>query len=128
MFSFNAGGKEYKVKFGYGVLCKTDIIDKISRMGDMTDAKEVLALTPTVLLAGLQKYHNEEFGYESDSEKETAFEKVCDLLDVYEDEGTEENPHSAYDLFIKANNELEKNGFLSSVAKIAMEQEKKKKR
>ena len=29
MFSFDVNGKEYKVRFGYGVLCGTDLIDRI---------------------------------------------------------------------------------------------------
>ena len=29
MFSFSVGNKEYKVRFGYRVLCKTDLIDRV---------------------------------------------------------------------------------------------------
>ena len=30
MFSFKVGDKEYKVKYGYGVLCNSDLIDKVT--------------------------------------------------------------------------------------------------
>lgn len=94
MVTFNVHGKEYKVVFGYGLLTKTDVLDKVQ---GITDGKErslqkMISLLPELLLAGLQKKHKEEFGYESDFEKEAALDKVCDLLDDYEDEGTEENP------------------------------------
>ena len=72
MVTFNVHGKEYKVVFGYGLLTKTDVLDKVQ---GITDGKErslqkMISLLPELLLAGLQKKHKEEFGYESDSEKE----------------------------------------------------------
>lgn len=71
MVTFNVHGKEYKVVFGYGLLTKTDVLDKVQ---GITDGKErslqkMISLLPELLLAGLQKKHKEEFGYESDSEK-----------------------------------------------------------
>ena len=113
MVTFNVHGKEYKVVFGYGLLTKTDVLDKVQ---GITDGKErslqkMISLLPELLLAGLQKKHKEEFGYESDSEKEAALDKVCDLLD----EGTEESPKSGFDLYQLLDKELEKNGFLSGL-------------
>ena len=113
MVTFNVQGEEYKVVFGYGLLTKTDVLDKVQ---GITDGKErslqkMISLLPELLLAGLQKKHKEEFGYESDSEKEVVLNKVCDLLDDYEDEGTEENPKSGFDLYQLLDKELEKNGF-----------------
>lgn len=117
MVTFNVHGKEYKVVFGYGLLTKTDVLDKVQ---GITDGKErslqkMISLLPELLLAGLQKKHKEEFRYESDSEKEAVLDKVCDLLDDYEDEGTEENPKSGFDLYQLLDKELEKNGFLSGL-------------
>ena len=41
MFSFTVNGKEYKVKYGYGVLCNSDLIDKVTSIGQETmDLKE----------------------------------------------------------------------------------------
>ena len=113
MVTFNVHGKEYKVVFGYGLLTKTDVLDKVQ---GITDGKErslqkMISLLPELLLAGLQKKHKDEFGYESDSEKKAVLDKVCDLLDDYEDEGTEENPKSGFDLYQLLDKELEKNGF-----------------
>lgn len=115
MFSFSVNGKEYKIKFGYGVLSQTDILTKLGGSNNNSDVSELVGLLPELILVGLQKKHKEEFGYETESEKAIAYDKVCDLLDDYEDESTEENPHNGYTLFIKAQAELEKNGFLSGV-------------
>ena len=127
MVTFNVNGKEYKVVFGYGVLSKTDVLDRISEFtsGKERNIGKLISSLPELLLAGLQKKHKEEFGYESDSEKEVAFEKVCDLLDDYEAEGTEENPQSGFDLYQILNTELEKNGFLSGILGIAAEAQAK---
>ena len=37
MVTFNVHGKEYKVVFGYGLLTKTDVLDKVQ---GITDGKE----------------------------------------------------------------------------------------
>ena len=78
MVTFNVHGKEYKVVFGYGLLTKTDVLDKVQ---GITDGKErslqkMISLLPELLLAGLQKKHKDEFSYESDSEKEAVLDKV----------------------------------------------------
>ena len=118
MVTFNVHGKEYKVVFGYGLLTKTDVLDKVQ---GITDGKErslqkMISLLPELLLAGLQKEtQRKSLGIESDSEKEAVLNKVCDLLDDYEDEGTEENPKSGFDLYQLLDKELEKNGFLSGL-------------
>lgn len=120
MFSFSANGKTYKVKFGYGVLTQSDILTQVSSMGAINNPKDMIKMLPELILVGLQKKHKDEFGYETEEEKKIAYDKVCDLLDDYEDESTEENPHNGFTLFEKASQELEKNGFLSGMVK-AME-------
>lgn len=117
MVTFNVNGKEYKIVFGYGLLTKTDVLDKVQEIagGKERSLQKMISLLPELLLAGLQKKHKDEFGYESDSEKEAALDKVCNLLDDYEAEGTEENPQSGFDLYQALNTELEKNGFLSGL-------------
>lgn len=119
MFSFNVSGKEYKVRFGYRVLCKTNLIDRvvnITRQKDEEHAFQNMMVTVAeLLLAGLQKSHRNEFGYETDSEKEEVLDKVYDMLDTYEDESTEENPQDGYTMFENLQNELMKNGFLSRI-------------
>ena len=127
MFSFKVNDKEYKIKFGYEVLSQSDILTKTSNLGAVNDPRTLVSLLPELLLAGLQKKHKEEFGYETEEEKKEAYRKVCDLLDKYEDESTEENPKSGFDLFQKMNKELEKNGFLSGILKMMEEAEKNQK-
>lgn len=115
MFSFSVNNKTYKVKFGYGVLTQSDILTQVSSMGAIANPRDMIKMLPELILAGLQKKHKDEFGYETEEEKKTAYEKVCDLLDDYEEESTEENPQNGFTLFEKASKELEKNGFLSGM-------------
>lgn len=117
MVTFSANGKEYKIVFGYGLLTQSDVLDKVQEItgGKERDIKKLISILPELLLAGLQKKHKEEFGYETESERAVAFQKVCDLLDDYESEGTEENPKSGFDLYKILSSELEKNGFLSGL-------------
>lgn len=125
MFSFTVNGKEYKVKYGYRVLCNSDLIDKVTSIGQENNGfKGAMKTVAELILAGLQKCHKDEFGYETESEEETALAKVYDLMDEYEEESTEENPHSGYTLFEKCNEELMKNGFLSQMRKNAEENAK----
>lgn len=127
MFSFSANGKTYKVKFGYGVLTQSDILTQVSSMGAINNPKDMIKMLPELILVGLQKKHKDEFGYETEEEKKIAYDKVCDLLDDYEDESTEENPHNGFTLFEKASQELEKNGFLSGMVKTMEKAEKEQK-
>lgn len=117
MVTFNVHGKEYKVVFGYGLLTQSDVLDKVQEItsGQERNLQKLISILPELLLAGLQKKHKDEFGYETESERAVAFQKVCDLLDDYEDEGTEENPKSGFDLYQLLDKELEKNGFLSGL-------------
>lgn len=120
MFTFKVGDKEYKVKFTYGLLCKTDLMDRIMNQSQDTGANAFRSSMENVaelILAGLQKNHKDEFGYDSDSEKDAAIDKVFNLMDEYEDESTEENPQNGYTLFNACFNELMKNGFLSQMRK-----------
>ena len=124
MFSFSANGKTYKVKFGYGVLTQSDILTQVSSMGAINNPKDMIKMLPELILVGLQKKHKDEFGYE----KKIAYDKVCDLLDEYEDDSTEENPQNGFILFEKASQELEKNGFLSGMVKAMEEKSEEEKK
>ena len=126
MYVFKVNDKEYRVRFGYGVLAKSDLIDRVINATapaadkDPADAiKDMVGLTAELLLAGLQKKHSDEFGYETDSERATAFAAVCDLIDDYEDEATEEEvergEHNGFTLFNDLQEELAKNGFLAQL-------------
>lgn len=128
MFSFSVNDKTYKVKFGYGVLTQSDILTQVSSMGAINNPKDMIKMLPELILAGLQRKHKDEFGYETEEEKKAAYEKVCDLLDDYEDESTEENPQNGFILFEKASKELEKNGFLSGMVKAMEEKSEEEKK
>ena len=126
MYEFKVNGNKYKVKFGYGVLYKSDLIDRVltASTGDAekpADAiKNLIGLTAELLLAGLQKKHSDEFGYDPESEEERneMIIKVCDLIDDFEDEHTDEDGNrdaDGFTLFNDLQGELEKNGFLSMI-------------
>lgn len=132
MYEFRVNDRIYKVKFGYGVLYKSDLIDRVltAVSGNKDDAagtiKNLIGLTAELLLAGLQKKHRDEFGYDMDSESERneMILKVCDLIDDYEDEHTlEDGTHEkdGFSLFNDLQGELEKNGFLSMITKAGAE-------
>ena len=130
MYKFTVKGKEYKVRFTYKAVCRGDVLDKFTTaLAFETDntpramLNHIVTVTAEMLIAGLQKYHSDEFGYKSEEEKEKIIEKVFDLFDDYEDEATEDHPQSAATLFVDMKEELEKNGFLSAMANTAEEVE-----
>ena len=130
MYVFKVNGNSYKIRFGYGVLYKTDLIDRVIKAtsgqtdedGTPADViKNLLGLTAELLLVGLQKYHSKEFGYKDEKEKLKRIDEILDLLDDYEDESTEEHEQDAATLLKDLQDELEKNGFLSTIAKMGQE-------
>ena len=128
MYIFKIHGKEYKVRFTYRMICKDDLLDKVSNLNlENMDARSIVdkltTTTAELLLAGLQKYHKDEFGYDNDEEKAQRVDQMLDLFDDYEDESTEEHEQSAASLYRDLQSELEKNGFLSTMLKAATEAE-----
>lgn len=125
MFGFEVEGKEYKVRFGYRVLCKTNLIDRVVNIERQKDEEHafqnMMQTVAELLLAGLQKKHSSEFGYETENEKAAVLDKVYDLLDSYDDESTEEHPQDGFTMFEMLQEELMKNGFLSKIGKMAEE-------
>lgn len=132
MYVFKVNDQEYKIKYSYRVLCETDLIDRvINTMATSDDSKDgatqfkdLLRLTAELLLAGLQKFHRDEFGYDTDSEKKEKLFLVYDMIDDYEDEHREEPEESRKDsatLFVDMQGELENNGFLSRIGRDSQE-------
>lgn len=117
MITLKVNNKEYKLVFGYGALLKTDILDRIQN-SNKEGLKGAISLLPELLLVGLQKRHKDEFGWETESEKEVALDKIYDLLDEYESESTDDNPQDGFMLLQEMNDELGKNGFLSRIMKM----------
>lgn len=135
-YSFNVNGQKYKIRFGYGVLYQTDLIDRvITATSGNADSpaesiKNLIGLTGELLLAGLQKHHKDEFGYDTVDERKEKLSMVCDLIDDYEDENMDEDGNHLKDgftLFTDLQEELARNGFLSQVsqrtATVAAEQD-----
>lgn len=132
MYVFKVNDNEYKIKYSYRVLCETDLIDRVIDTMATTDEskdgatqfKDLLKLTAELLLAGLQKFHRDEFGYDTDSEKKEKLFIVYDMIDDYEDEHRDEPEESRKDsatLFIDLQGELENNGFLSRIGRSGQE-------
>lgn len=134
MYIFKVNGDSYKVRFGYGALYKTNLIDRVikatsgSTKGEAAESiKNLIGLTAELLLEGMQKYHKDKFGYDTDEERDARIREVCDLLDDYEDEHAEddvadgETALSGFTVFNDLNQELMKNGFLSRVTRAAAE-------
>jgi len=127
MYIFKVNGKKYKIQFNYRALMTTDVIDKLVDVGDMSQKsnpakmlKGVIGLTAEMLLAGLQTNHKDEFGYDSEEEKNERILDVLDLMDAFEEENTDEDGNcsvDAFTLFSKLQNELESVHFLSAMTK-----------
>lgn len=123
MYLFRVGGNTYKIAFGYGVLYKSDLIDRVinaTRQNTENPAstiKNLIGLTAEMLLEGLQKKHKDQFGYDTPEEREQRIIEICDMLDEYEDEHAEdETPLNGFTLFADLQKEMERNGFLSQIS------------
>lgn len=125
MTTIKIGEKEFNIKYGYEATVKNGIIKKLVSLGEengnMESIEKILLLLPELLLAGLQKYHADEYGfdYKNSDQKEKQMAKVYALLDEYFDgeDGDVEK------LFGDLQNELLENGFLSKI--LRKESEKK---
>lgn len=125
MTTIKIGKKEFNIKYGYEATVKNGIIKKLVSLGEengnMESIEKILLLLPDLLLAGLQKYHADEYGfdYKNANQKEKQMAKVYALLDEYFDgeDGDVEK------LFGDLQNELLENGFLSKI--LRKESEKK---
>ena len=106
---------EYKIKYGYEATVKNGIVKKLIEVEQGDDAERVekiLSFLPELLLAGLQKFHSDEFGFNAGDEdkKNEQLSKAFGLLDDYFDgDGDFEK---IYGILQK---ELLENGFLSKL-------------
>lgn len=126
-------GNEYNIKYGYLATARCGVIDKVQELEDMTkdgdelnmeDVNKILKILPELLLAGLQKCHADEFGYDYDTGdgKKEALDKAYVLLDDYFDENDETD---IIDLFNILTDEMVKNGFLANALRKKTEQKPK---
>ena len=123
MYLFRVGGNTYKIAFGYGVLYKSDLIDRVinatqqNAENPASTIKNMIGLTAEMLLEGLQKKHKDQFGYDTPEEREQRIIEICDMLDEYEEEHAEdETPLNGFTLFADLQKEMERNGFLSQIS------------
>lgn len=125
------GGKEYTIQFATRPSLKAHILQDIMKTQDMEDIsfmEDVLLETlPKVLLIGLQMHHNDEFGYDYNTNNgyDEQFEKVSGILYG----AIDTNEINCMDLFAGMQEEMMKNGFLAQMMESiqrAQEQEKKK--
>lgn len=127
-------GNEYNIKYGYLATARCGVIDKVQELEDMTkdgdelnmeDINKVLKILPELLLAGLQKCHSDEFGYDYDTEdgKKEALDKTYILLDDYFDENDKTD---IIDLFNILTDEMVKNGFLANALREGAETQEQK--
>lgn len=124
MFKLVVNGKEYRIKFGYKALAKSDAMKQVADISatlsgsdEKTNAVldkvgDILIVNAKLLLAGLQKYHNDEFGFDYDDKAsfDSCLDKVFDFIDDYED--STEDALSVMDMFERLCDELLENGFL----------------
>lgn len=133
MLKIKVLNNEYKLKFGYKSFKKTKILKEVMDIrkklytpgeNDEEDTEEkgmeyldeILDLTSKLVLAALQKYHEEfrtDYG-DSDSIKKS-IEKVDDLIDSYMDE---EDSMSIMELFDSLVEQLFSDGFLSKKSEV----------
>lgn len=130
MMTLKIKDKEYKVKFGYNSFCDTDLMERTSTLlsvihnaGAASDddvfvigrIKDLFDCVRELLFVGFKKYNPVD-----------TVQEIGDILDDYNDEGTEENPHGILDLFTLLTEELFNAGFLSDILNKAAEQTKPK--
>ena len=137
MLKIKFGETELSIKYGYEVTAKSGILKKLIAvdemgLGDKKDEKEVdmagaldaiMSILPELVLAGVQKFHKEEYGYNylTGEGKEEQLDKIYALLDDYFD--TEDADFQ--ELYGDLQKELLDNGFLASMFRAEKAKSKK---
>ena len=119
------GEVDYRIKFSYNALCDTDILERvedISRILNgqaieneedakaMGQIKSLFVIVRDLLFFGFKKFNPVE-----------TVQDVGDLLDTYKEEETETEKHDLMVLFVSLLEELQEQGFLADVLKMATE-------
>ena len=95
MTTIKFGKKNLKIKFTYKATFKTGILRKFAKFATTQEKGETMdildqtmGIVPEMILAGVQKYHSDEYGYDYDTGegREEALSKIYDLLDDYFDD------------------------------------------
>ena len=122
MFKLTVGDKDYKIRFDYRALARTDVLSRAEGIAEATDMAKIIEDTAEFLLVGLQKYHSDEFGFSDDKEREESLDKVYALMDEMD-----EHDVSVLDTFNAVSEELTKCGFLSQLLNLTEDHQKPKK-
>lgn len=137
MLKIKFGETELSIKYGYEVTAKSGVLKKLIAvdemgLGEKKDEKEVdmagaldaiMSLLPELVLAGVQKFHKDEYGYNylTGEGKEEQLDKIYALLDDYFD--TEDADFQ--ELYGDLQKELLDNGFLASMFRAEKAKSKK---
>lgn len=115
------GEKELKVKFAFEPTIKTKVLSRMAKLekeinnngGELEDIEEMLGFLPELLLVGLQKYQQEEYGFDYDTGegKEELVKEMFGLIEEYFDTNEEKDAFSLYQELVE---EALKNGILRS--------------
>lgn len=137
MLKIKFGETELSIKYGYEVTAKSGVLKKLIAvdemgLGEKKDEKEVdmagaldaiMSLLPELVLAGVQKFHKEEYGYNylTGEGKEEQLNKIYALLDDYFDA----EDADFQELYGDLQKELLDNGFLASMFRAEKAKSKK---
>lgn len=128
MTKIKIGKKEYKVYYAMQPTVQSGIISKVATLESnewgADNIGELLETITELLLVGLQKFHGDEFGYNTKTGegKEDALGKAYSLMDeIAEDENGD-----YFEMYNKLENELLENGFFSKLFRQEQEEEAKK--
>lgn len=118
MLEIKLGNTELKIKFGYEVVARTGILQKLVEMdgedkNKVSDIDKVMNILPELILVGVQKTNKERFGYDyrTGAGKDKKLDIVYDLLDEY----FEQDDADFMELFNQLQEELTEKGFLSKM-------------
>ena len=130
MTTLTINGTEYKIKYGYETTARCGVVEKVDELQKVLaksedlkveDLNKILHILPELLLAGLQKFHKDEFGYDYETEdgKLAALNKAYGLVDDYFDA----DDSDITVLFNLLTNEMVNNGFLAQLLRKGAEVE-----
>ena len=118
MMKLKVGEKEYQLKFGYKATLKSRILSRMAKIEEdgknegLESLEDLLVFIPDVLLVALQKFHNDEFGFdvETGEGKEEMLGKVFELVEDYVDQDGDVS-----ELYNSLTEELKSDSFLSKL-------------
>lgn len=131
MLEIKLGNTELKIKFGYEVVARTGILQKLVELGNkengnLGEMDKIMNILPELILVGVQKTNKDRFGYDyrTGAGKDKKLDIVYDLLDEY----FEQDDADFMELFNQIQDELVEKGFLSKMFREEQKEEQKDKK